>query len=353
MTRYFLVEEQCEGMGIKMKKLITYVLVVVLMLTCLTACKNTKEAKDVTQDPKNDSTVVRVAALKGPTAMGLVKLMEDSKEKLLTQNYDFSIKASVDEITPLIIKGDVDIAAVPANLASVLYNNTNGQIKVLAVNTLGILYIVENGDDIHSIADLKGKTIYASGKGATPEYSLNYILQQNGIDPKKDVTIEYKAEHSECVALLASEKNAIAMLPQPFVTVAQTKEPNIKVSLDMNKEWEKLQTEDNNSALITGAVVVRTEFLKEHTELVNQFMDSYKESVDFVNNNVDEASTLIGKFDIVPAKVAKIALPYCNIVFIEGKEMKSKLGGYLSILIEQNKKAVGGSIPDDAFYYQK
>lgn len=339
----------------KRKKLIVYFFVMVLMFCCLTACSE-KTAKEVGEKEKTttaDETVVRVAALKGPTGMGLVKLMDDAKNKDVDENYDFSIHASVDEIAPLLIKEKVDIAAVPANLAAVLYNNTKGKIKVLAVNTLGILYIVENGDTIHSVADLKGKTIYASGKGATPEYSLNYMLKQNGLDPEKDVNIEYKSEHSECVALLASKKGAIAMLPQPFVTVAQSKNDAIKIALDVNKEWENLQTKDNKSALITGAVVVREKFLEEHKELVNQFMDSYKESVDYVNGNVEEASKLIGAYDIIPAKVAQVAIPYCNIVFMEGEEMKTKLSGYLSILKEQNPKAVGGALPDDAFYYQR
>lgn len=301
---------------------------------------------------------VRVMALKGPTAMGMVKLMEDAEAGAVNGNdYDFTIAASVDEVTPKLVQGEADIAAVPANLASVLYNNTKGKVQVLAVNTLGVLYIVENGEAIQSVEDLKGKTVYASGKGATPEYALNYILQENGIDPQKDVTIEWKSEHSECVAALASDEDGIAMLPQPFVTTAQAKNDKIRIALDLTSEWDKLQESAGRevapSALITGVVVVRTDFAEEHKDQVDAFMDSYKDSVDYVNSNIDEAAALIEKYDIVPAAVAKKALPYCNITFIEGGELKDKLSGYLNVLMEQNPKAVGGALPSDDFYYSR
>lgn len=325
------------------KNFLSLLVVIILSMTTLLGCQNKKTTIE-------DTTMIKVAALKGPTAMGMVKMMDDAKT---TKNYEFQIKAAIDEITPLLVKGDVDIAAVPANLASVLYNNTEGEVKVLAINTLGVLYIVENGESIKSISDLKGKTIYTSGKGATPEYTLNYILKENGIDPEKDVTIEYKSEHAECVAILASEENAIAMLPQPFVTTAQTKNDKIRIALDMNNEWDKLQQKEDKSALVTGAIVVRTQFLEEHTELVNKFLDAYKDSVEYVNSNIEEAAVMIEEQDIIPAAVAKIALPYCNIVFIEGEEMKTKLSGYYTILFEQNKKSVGGSLPDDTFYYKR
>ena len=325
------------------KNFLSLLVVIILIMTTLLGCQNKKTTIE-------DTTMIKVAALKGPTAMGMVKMMDDAKT---TKNYEFQIKAAIDEITPLLVKGDVDIAAVPANLASVLYNNTEGEVKVLAINTLGVLYIVENGESIKSISDLKGKTIYTSGKGATPEYTLNYILKENGIDPEKDVSIEYKSEHAECVAILASEENAIAMLPQPFVTTAQTKNDKIRIALDMNNEWDKLQQKEDKSALVTGAIVVRTQFLEEHTELVNKFLDAYKDSVEYVNSNIEEAAVMIEEQDIIPAAVAKIALPYCNIVFIEGEEMKTKLSGYYTILFEQNKKSVGGSLPDDTFYYKR
>lgn len=296
---------------------------------------------------------INVMALKGPTAMGMVKFMDDVEAGSLTDNnYNFTIAAAVDEVTPSLVTGTADIAAVPANLASVLYNNTDDGIRVLAINTLGVLYMVENGDTVKSVEDLKGKTIYASGKGATPEYALNYVLEQNGIDPAKDVTIEWKSEHTECLTALISEENAIAMLPQPFVTTAQMKNESIKVVLDLTEEWDKTQSEaESPSAMITGVLVARTDFVAENPQAVNAFLDNYKASIEYVNGNAADAAALIEKFDIVPAQVAEKALPACNITFIEGSEMKDKLAGYLSVLLEQNPEAIGGALPEDDFYY--
>ncbi len=302
---------------------------------------------------KADPVDVRVAALKGPTAMGLVSFMNKSDLGEYTDNkYSFQLMAAVDEVSPMIVKGDIDIAACPANLASVLYNNTDGAVEVLAVNTLGVLYIVESGDAVSSVEDLRGKKIYASGKGATPEYALNYILEGNGIDPDADVTIEWKSEHAECLAALMEEDGAIAMLPQPFITTAQTKSDKVRVALDLNAEWDRLQKDSEApSGLITGVVVARKEFVEKNPDAVEMFLKHYKDSVEFVNGNNDEAAALIGSYDIVPEAVAKKALPACNIVCITGKEMKEKLSGYLGALFEQNPKAVGGKLPADEFYY--
>lgn len=310
-------------------------------------------AESVSEVVATDPVNVNVTAMKGPTAMGMVEFMSESDSGELTDNnYNFTLASAPDEVSSALAQGTTDIAAVPANLASVLYNNTNGGVEVLAINTLGVLYIVESGDTVQSVEDLRGKTIYASGKGSTPEYALNYILSQNGIDPETDVNIEWKSEHAECLSALMSEENGIAMLPQPFVTTAQTKSDNIRVALDLTNEWDKLQADsDTPSALITGVAVVRTEFAEEHPEAVTAFMEHYKESVNFVNENTSDAAQLIGTYDIVPAAVAEKALPACNIVYITGNEMKNKLSGYLNVLFEQNPKAVGGSVPGDDFYY--
>ena len=298
-----------------------------------------------------DLGTATVAALKGPTAMGMVKMMSDDAASD-SPLYDFNIYASADEITPKLVQGELDIAAVPANLASVLYNNTEGQVQVLAINTLGVLYIVENGDTVHSVEDLKGKTIFASGKGSTPEYALNYMLTQNGIDPETDVTIEWKSEHSECVASLAATENAIAMLPQPFVTTAQTQNENLRVALDMTEEWEKLASESGSDAtLITGVVVARKDFVEQNPQLVSVFLSLYEKSVTYANEEVEGAAKLIGEYDIVPEAVAQKALPECNITFIAGDEMQAKLSAYLQTLMDQNPKAVGGQLPADDFYY--
>lgn len=312
-----------------------------------------QEEPEVTEEPQTQPVDVNVMALKGPTAMGMVKFMDDAdKGEIDSENYTFSIAASADEVTPKLVQGETDIAAVPANLASVLYQKTNGGVEVLAVNTLGVLYIVENGESVQSVADLKGKTIYASGKGSTPEYALDYILSSNGIDPEKDVTIEWKSEHSECVAAITSQENGIAMLPQPFVTTAETKNPSIRTAFDLTEEWDKVQqNETQKSALITGVVVARSEFVDNNPDAVKDFMTRYEESVDYVNGNVEDAAQLVGNYDIVTAEVAQKALPECNIVFISGDEMKEQLSGYLAVLKEQNPESVGGDVPGDDFYY--
>ena len=296
---------------------------------------------------------VRAVALKGPTAMGLVRFMSEvDAGNLADNNYQFSIVASPDEVTPKIAKGELDIAAVPANLASVLYNKTEGGVRVICVNTLGVLYICEQGDTVQTVADLAGKTIYASGKGSTPEYALSYILEKNDLVAGTDVTVEWKSEHAECVAALASDPNGIALLPQPFVTTAQAKNDQIRVALDLTKEWDAIQERDGGSSqLITGAALVRSDFADEHPEAVDAFLSHYAESVQFVQDNLDEAAKLVGSYDIVPEAVAKKALPACNIVCITGAEMKESLSGYLSVLADQNAEAVGGKLPGDDFYY--
>lgn len=336
-----------------MKKKITALLLAAVMTAAAFAgcgkaedkVEKTKETESKVEETEEAPIDVNIMALKGPTAMGLVEMMDNS-------DYNFSIAASVDEVSPKLLQGETDIAAIPANLASVLYNKTEGDIQVLAINTLGVLYIVENGETIQSTADLKGKTIYASGKGATPEYALNYILSSNGINPETDVTIEWKSEHSECVAALASQENAVAMLPQPFVTTAQTKNPEIRTALDLTKEWDALQEgEEKKSSMITGVVVARKEFAEENPEEIQEFLKEYHTSVDYVNENVTDAAQLIEKYDIVPAAVAEKALPACNIVCIDGEEMEEKLSGYLEVLKAQNPQAVGGEVPNHDFYY--
>lgn len=300
--------------------------------------ENTEQKEDYCQ------AGINIGALKGPTAMGMAQLLED-------ETYDVNIVASPDEMVPMIIQGQVDIAAIPANLSSVLYQKTEKQITVLAANTLGVLYLVENGESIQSIEDVKGKTIYASGKGATPEYALDSVLTAHGIDPEKDVTIEFKSEHAEVVAALAADQTAIGLLPQPFVTTALMKNENLRVALDLNELWESGMTD--GSRLVTGVVIVRNEFLEKHPEEVEEFMTDYYQSVTFVNSDVEAAAEIIGAHDIVTAEVAEKAIPECSIVFIAGNELKTMLSGYLNILFEQNPETVGGAVPDDTFYYER
>lgn len=324
-----------------MKK--TFVLALILITAASLFAMGAKEDADYSV---LNPVKVRVAALKGPTAMGMVKLMEDSGEGSVNGNsYEFTVVGAPTEITPMLVKGEVDIAALPANLAAVIYNNTKGKVKVLAVNTLGVLYICENGNSVSSIEDLKGKTIYSSGKGSSPEYALDYILEQNGLS---DLPIEWKSEHAECVAALLNDPDAVALLPQPFATTAIMKNPSIRIALDLNNEWDKVSPE---SALLTGVVVARTEFVEKEGASVERFLEEYGKSTAWVNENVAESSLLIGNLGIVTAQVAEKALPYCNIVCITGPEMKERLSGYLEVLYNANAKSVGGVLPGEDFYY--
>ena len=303
-------------------------------------------SKDV---PKNDmdSVIVRVSALKGPTAMGMVKLMQDSDEGKTKNAYTFTL-ATTDEIVPKISKGEIDIAAVPANLAAVLYNNT-GKYQVMAINTLGVLYVVERGNSIHSVDDLMGKTMYATGKGTVPEFSLNYILAQHGLVPGRDLTIEYKSEPAEIIPFLSKSSNAIAMLPQPFVTTAQMRVEGLRIALDLTEEWDA--SAQDGSSLVTGVMIVRKEFADQYPQVIKTFAEEYEASTVYANSHIPETAVLIGNTGIVDSKIAEKALPYCNITYIDGLPMKEKLGGYLKTLYDQNPKSIGEKMPDEGFYY--
>lgn len=302
-----------------------------------------------TEAPK-EKMEVNIGAMKGPTALGMLKMMEDAKAGTTANNYTFTIAGAADEITAGIIKGDIPIAAVPCNLASVLYNKSQGGITMLGINTLGVLYIVETGDTVQSVGDLKGKTIYSTGKGTTPEYTLNWLLKSAGIDPEKDVAIEYKSEATEVAAMLSQKENAVAMLPQPYVTTVLSSNEKARIALDITKEWEAL---NEGSTVVTGVVVANTRFLNEHPEVVDAFMEEYVASAAYTVENVDAAAALSEEFNIFKAAVAKKAIPYCNIVLIEGDEMKTKANAYLQVLFEQNPASIGGAMPADNFFYKR
>ncbi len=297
-----------------------------------------------------DKTDFRIASLKGPTTMGLVELMQSADEGTARHNYQVTMYGAADEIAPQMIKGDIDIALVPCNLASVLYNKTEGKVQVAAVNTLGVLYILEKGESIQSVADLKGKTIYSTGKGTTPEYSLNHVLRQNGLEPGTDVTIEYKSEATEVLSALTSAGDgAVAMLPQPYATTAQMQAEGLNVALDLTKEWDKVSPD---SSLVTGVVLVRREFAEQNQAALDEFLQDYQASVEWVNANTADAAQLVADYGIVPkAEVAQKALPACNIAFVAGQDMKAKVSGYLNVLFEADPSSVGGELPGDDFYY--
>lgn len=353
-----------------MKKRISLLIILVLTISLFAGCgkaASNKTAATATPAPTEQSTTeptaeptaeptetpeeettIRIGGLTGATSIGMVKLMGDDENGEAVNSYEFTVAGSADELTPKLIQGELDIAAIPANLAAVLYNNTKGAIKLLAVNTLGVLYIVAKGVEINNISDLKGKTIYATAKGSVPEYVLRYILSSNGIDPDKDVTIEWKSEPSEVVALMSASESSIAMLPQPYVTVAGNSVEGLSIALDMTEEWNKL---NNGSTLITGVLAIRSDFAEKYPKQLAAFLDEYKASTEYVNNNVEDAAALVEKFGIFKAAVAIKAIPYCNITYLAGEDMKTAVSGYLQVLFDQNPKAVGGTLPGEDFYY--
>lgn len=321
------------------KKLITLAMTLAITLSLFVGCGSSEE---------NDVTI-RLGGLKGPTSMGLAKLLTDAREEKSESRIEYTLAVTADELTPALIQGNLDMAAVPSNLASVLYNKTEGQISVLAVNTLGVLYIVDKEGSVHSFADLKGRTIYATGQGATPEYTLKYLLRQNGLDPEKDVTLEFKSEPTEIVSIMKStDGEVVAMLPQPFVTVASSNVEGLNIALDLNAEWNAL---NNGSSLVTGVLVARNDFLEKNPEAVATFLSEYQASTAYANSNVGEVSKMIEALDIVKAAIAQKALPQCNITYLDGADMKEAVSGYLQILYDQNPQSVGGALPADDFYY--
>ena len=299
---------------------------------------------EATASPETAAEGLRVAGLKGPTTMGLVNLMESEEGA----NYTFSMYGAADEIVPLLVKGELDAAAVPANLAATLYQKTQGQVEVACVNMLGVLYIVENGDTVQSVADLKGQTIVTTGKGTTPEYVLRYVLSQNGLDPDADVNIVYCSEATEALSQVQAGQATIAMLPQPFVTSALSQVEGLRVALDMNEEWQKVA----GSQLVTGVLVVRKDAVEADPEAFEEFLNGYAASVEAANTDLEGTAALCESYGIVAkAALAQKALPECNIVFERGEQMKTDLVNYFQVLYDADPSSVGGAMPADDFYY--
>ena len=304
----------------------------------------TEAASESAAENTGDET--RVGGLKGPTTMGLVKLMDEAANGESENSYEFTMVTAADEMTAMVAGGKVDIALLPANVASVLYNKTNKNISVIDINTLGVLYFVSADSSVTTIDQLKGKTVYLPGKGTTPEYALRYVLSAAGLG-EDDVTLEFKSEASEVASVLAEDPNAIGLLPQPFVTAALAQNEKLSIIMDLTKEWDNVQGEGSGSRLVTGVTIVNNDFLKEHEDLVDTFLQEHEASIAFTAEDPDAAAELIAKAEIV-AKA-----PICNITFISGDEMKTALSGYLQALYDQNPASVGGELPDDSFYYVK
>ncbi len=333
--------------------ILSIIMALVLMLT-MAACtgstnNTTPDVTDPTEVRKTlpEGEVMNVYTLKGPTGMGMAEMIADEADET-DKDRNFSVVSAPEEITAAIINGDADVAACPVNLASVLYNKTNGGVKLLALNTLGVTYILTNGVEVNSIEDLRGKTIVSAGQGATPEYILTKLLSDSGLVVGEDVTVEFKSEHSDVASLLLSGQAQIALLPEPQVTTAVIKNADIKIALDLTKEWETKY----GTKLVQGCVIGRADFVDAYKGEVDEFLEEYKESVDFINTASMEAAQMIVDAGIIPkAPIAKKAIPNSYITFITGDEMMSLTKENLQVLFDANPASVGGTLPNDDFYY--
>lgn len=333
-----------------------FFLILTLVALLLTACTLTptptaSAPTPGTSTPAVTRTELRIGAMRGPTAMGLVKLMQDAENGETDNDYLFTLAGAADELSAALLRGELDIVAVPVNLASLLYNRSEGGVIALALNTLGGLYLLEDGDSISSVEDLRGKTIFSTGKGTTPEFSLNYILTQNGIS-LEEVTIDYRSEATEIAALLEQGMATIAVLPEPYVTSVMAKNDKLRVALGFAVEWEKVSS--GGASLVAGATIVRSGFLAQHKDAIEIFMSEYEASVAYTESHPAETAALIADIGIIPnANLAAIALPKCNVVYRIGDEMQRDIGAYLQVLFEANPASVGGALPGDDFYYHR
>lgn len=316
-----------------MKKIFAVLLSFILVIS-LCACS---------QNIESDIEEIKIGVLKGPTGMGCAYLMEQNENEKSKNKYTFTLAGSPDELSAQLISKELDMAALPTNVIASLYNKTNGEIKILGVNALGVLYILEKGNTLNTLEDLNGKTILCSGKGSTAEYVLSYIVSQNNID----ANIEWASEHSEVATLALSGSYDIVMLPEPFVTTVTAKSSDFRIAFDLTKEWENLGL----GSLSMGGIAVRKEFFEENEKEVKAFSEDFSESVSYVNNNPSEAAKLCEKYDIVAASVAEKAIPRCNIVWMD-EDYQNQVLKFYNILFESNPKSVGGVIPDSNFFAQ-
>lgn len=296
----------------------------------------------------NPASEVRLGVLKGPTGIGASYLLSQNEGGETKNHYSVTVLAEATDMIAQVAAGQIDIAAIPTNAAASLYNKTSGGVRVAALNTAGVLYILENGKTVSSVGDLKGKTIYAVGQGSNPEYVLRYVLAENGIDPDKDVEIVFM-DSAELTTRTAAGDIGICMLPVPAVTTVLIKNSDVRIALDMTGEWDRI---GNGSILTMGCVVVRTDYLKDHPAEVRFFLEDYGKSIAYVKENIDQAAQLCARYGIVPSEaVAKKAIPDCNLIFTSGAEgIRAALEGYLKVLFDSNPKAVGGKMPGNDFY---
>jgi len=345
-----------------MKKLLSIFMLLVLLLSvvsCGCDAEQTTATTTTTTTPNNGigdynpvyADEVRILTLKGPTGMGMANVWNDANSDP-DSKYKFTRKDSPDLVKTEVLLGKYDIAALPTNVAAALYNSGKADLQVVAVNTLGVLHIVENGNTVTDVKSLNGKTIHATGGGSTPEFILRYVLKENGIDPDKDVTLTFVADHTELASYLAANVYAIGMLPEPNVSAVLTANKSFRVALDMTEEWNKVTGE--NASLIQGVFIARKAFIDEHPTVVNAFLDDYNASQKLVNEDPETGANYIVECGIfAKAAVAKKAIPGCNITFLEGDAMKSGVSKCLQVLFDAAPASVGNSLPTDSFYYSR
>ncbi len=340
-----------------MKKFLAVILSAVMCFGAFTACSKpaveSTEKTEVTVNAEVEPVNINMAVLKGPTGIGAAKLINDSTAGETFNTYNFTVCAAPDEAMAGIISGEFDVAAVASNLAPAIYNKTEGKIQIAALNTLGILYVVEIGDTIKTIDDLNGIDVVSSGQGSTVEYATNFILETAGVKP---ASLEYRAEHGELAAELAAGTVKVGIVPEPHLTSVLMNNPDARVALNLTEEWDNAVkgTEYEGSALTMGCIVVNKEFAENNKAAFDKFLEEYKASIEFVNSNVADASVMVEAAGIMPkAAVAAKAIPNCNIVYIDGEEMVSTVEPFFNILFNANPKSVGGALPDEEFYYAK
>ena len=342
----------------KLLALICLALCALMVVSCGAAPKDT--TADTTVDTTADTTdttelkgaEIKIATLNGPTTIGVLGLLKGDASAGSKNTYTYDqIYAGADAFAPMLLKGEIQAAIIPCNAAATLAKNSGGKLQIAAVNNLGVLYILEKGEGIKSIEDLRGKTIVSTGAGTTPQYSLEYVLSKNGLKVGTDLTVEYKSEATEVLAALKQGKADIAMLPQPAATNAQKAVEGLRVALDLNAEWEKVE---DKAALVTGVLVVNTKFAEENPDAVKILLEDYKKSCDMVTTDLDKIAGYLVELkigNITNIEIAKTAIPKCNIKYIDGEEMKAAVSGYLSILYNSNPASVGGEMPADTLYY--
>lgn len=293
---------------------------------------------------------VRIGSLKGPTSLGILDLMDRAEKGETKHPYEFRMAVGADELLPLMAKGELDMALIPANVAAVLYHKTEGGVCVVDINTLGVLYLVTGDEAVAGPADLKGRTICLTGKGATPEASLRYVLDRSGLG-EGDYVLEYRSEPTEVAALLAEDSSRVGLLPQPFATAALMQNGDLRIAMDMNAQWEQLQGGEGGG-MVTGVTVVRREFLEEHEDVVEDFLEEHGSSVDAVNGDPEKGAAMAVRAGIVAKEaIAAEAIPRCNLVCVTGEEMKAALSAYLEALAGFDAGLIGGALPEEDFYY--